>query len=213
MKASNLKSFALGFGIAISALGLYALAATLTTFKAGDVVSAQLINDNFTNLNADVAALNTKVTETAAKVTDAPGFNSTFLAASSNLSTTAESKTSITLDAPAAGFAVVTANFVWLAQPTNGFNYSARFNLSKTAGDMGSAPTGAQLSATLPTAGGDNQYFQPISMTEVFTVTSGPNTFHLNTLWTGGTVARGIQTIKLTAIYLPTRYGTGATVN
>ncbi len=47
MKASNLKSFALGFGIAISALGLYALAATLTTFKPGDVVSAQLINDNF----------------------------------------------------------------------------------------------------------------------------------------------------------------------
>jgi hypothetical protein len=51
MKASNLKSFALGFGIAISALGLYALAATLTTFKAGDVVSAQLINDNFAALN------------------------------------------------------------------------------------------------------------------------------------------------------------------
>jgi hypothetical protein len=51
MKASNLKSFALGFGIAVSTLGLYALAATLTTFKAGDVVSAQLINDNFTALN------------------------------------------------------------------------------------------------------------------------------------------------------------------
>jgi hypothetical protein len=81
MKASNLKSFALGFGIAISALGLYALAATLTTFKAGDVVSAQLINDNFTNLNTDVAAastaaatantgvttLNTKVTALEAK--------------------------------------------------------------------------------------------------------------------------------------------------
>jgi hypothetical protein len=30
MKASNLKSFALGFGIAIAALGLYALAATLS---------------------------------------------------------------------------------------------------------------------------------------------------------------------------------------
>lgn len=74
MKASNLKSFALGFGIAIAALGLYALAATLTTFKAGDVVSAQLINDNFTNLNTDVAAastaaatLNTKVTALEAK--------------------------------------------------------------------------------------------------------------------------------------------------
>jgi hypothetical protein len=80
-KPSNLKSFALGFGIAISALGLYALAATLNTFKAGDVVSAQLINDNFTNLNADVAAastaaatantgvttLNTKVTALEAK--------------------------------------------------------------------------------------------------------------------------------------------------
>ena len=47
MKASNLRAFALGFGIAITALGIYALAATLTTFKAGDVISAQLINDNF----------------------------------------------------------------------------------------------------------------------------------------------------------------------
>jgi hypothetical protein len=51
MKASNLKSFALGFGIAISALGIYALAATLTTFKAGDVVSSSKINDNFAALN------------------------------------------------------------------------------------------------------------------------------------------------------------------
>lgn len=81
MKASNLKSFALGFGIAISALGLYALAATLNTFASGDVVSSSKINENFTNLNTDVVAastaavtantgvttLNTKVTALEAK--------------------------------------------------------------------------------------------------------------------------------------------------
>ena len=51
MKASNLKSFTLGFGIAIFALGLYALAATLNTFTTGDVVSSSKINENFAALN------------------------------------------------------------------------------------------------------------------------------------------------------------------
>lgn len=59
MKPSNLKSFVLGAGIAIAALGLYALAATLNTFASGDVVSSEKINQNFANLNADITNLNT----------------------------------------------------------------------------------------------------------------------------------------------------------
>ena len=218
MKASNLKSFALGFGIAISALGLYALAATLTTFKAGDVVSAQLINDNFTNLNADVATLNTKVTETAAKVTDAPGFNKAFVFPSNldgglvGIPTTAGAITNVTLDAPAAGFVVVTVNLQFVATHTTGTGDQAVFKLSKTAGDVDNA-TDPVATARVPAANPTTAFREltiPVTLTNTFAVTKGTNTININAV--GNRAGLLMGEVSLNAVYVPTRYGTGSDV-
>jgi hypothetical protein len=214
MKASNLKSFALGFGIAIAALGIYALAATLNTFKAGDVVSAQLINDNFTNLNADIATLNTKVTETAAKVTDAPGFNSTE-GDNSNIAVPnpAASIKSVTLEAPAAGFAIVTADLNFTFAHVTGTNTTGEFSLSKTAGAAANVEN-SRIVGIGPNWPTNTEMFQPVALTEVFAVTKGANTFHLNALRSSGAAGtQAVRGVKLTVIYVSTRYGTGVTVN
>jgi hypothetical protein len=219
MKASNLKSFALGFGIAIAALGLYALAATLTTFNPGDVVSSSKINDNFTNLNADVATLNTKVSETAAKVTDAPGFNKAFVFPSNSnggnvsIPTTGGAITNVTLDAPAAGFVVVTVNLQFVATHTIGTGDEAVFKLSKTAGDVDFA-TDPVAMARVPAANPTTAFREitmPITLTNTFSVTKGTNTIHINAV--GNRAGLLMSEVSLNAVYMPTRYGTGSAVN
>ena len=215
----NLKSFVLGAGIAISALGLYALAATLTTFNAGDVVSASKINDNFANLNADIATANTGVSSLNAKFpvkasdqADEPGFNTVSAASGAALAITGTntSRVSITLAAPANGFAIVTANFNWLANHTTGTDSTADFGLEKTGGVFTGLASQQRLviNGSVPT--GFNQ--QSVALSEVFAVTQGDNTFHLNTKVLVGS-GQSIGQVKMTVLFVPTRYGTGATVN
>jgi hypothetical protein len=215
MKASNLKSFALGFGIAISALGLYALAATLNTFASGDVVSASKINDNFTNLNTDVAAVNAKFPVAAANVVDEPGFNRNyaFPGGLAGIPTTAGAITNVTLEAPAAGFAIVTATFQFVVQHTNGTQDIGSFKLSKTAGDVDAStdPIAAvSIPASYPTTAAQEVVI-PVTITNTFTVVKGTNTFNLNGLASHNGLL--INRINLTTLYVPTRYGTGSAVN
>ena len=235
LKSFNLKSFALGAGLAISALGIYAVAAALNTFASGDVVSSSKINANFAGLNADVAAVNAKFpvatadladsavstakiangAVTAAKVADEPGFNTISTAAGGALaiSGTPTSTASITLTAPAAGFAMVTANFNWLANHTTGTNSTADFSLSKTVNALGTLASAQRviIPGSQPTSSTLN-FQQSVALSEVFAVTTGDNTFFLNTQVVNG-AGQFIGQVKMTVIYLPTRYGTGATVN
>lgn len=244
-QGSKLKAFALGAGLTASALGLYALAATLNTFAPGDVVSSSKINENFTNLNTDITTLNAKFpvatanladnavatakiadgavstakiadgAVTAAKTADEPGFNRNYVFPSglAGIPTTAGAITNVTLDAPAAGFAVVTATFQFVSTHTTGTRDESVFKLSKTAGDVDGANDPIMLvivPAAYPTTGTQEAVI-PTTITNTFAVVKGANTINLN-----GKANRDgllINRVNLTAVYVPTRYGTGSTVN
>lgn len=223
MNGKNLKYFVMG--AAIVAIGLGALAVDIpNSFSSGQVISSSALNANFAALKAAVDALEANGSVTAAKVADGainaaktadePGFNtiSDLSGTFSNISTTAASKASITLAAPAAGFAVVTANFNWLANHTTGTNTGADFSLSKTAGAIGGLASFQRviIPGSQPTSNVNFQ--QSVALSEVFAVTAGNNTFHLNAQIAAG-AGQSVGQVKMTAIYLPTRYGTGAAVN
>ena len=319
MKASNLKSFAFGFGIAISALGLYALAATLNTFKAGDVVSSSKINENFANLNtgkqdrvaatcvegssirviaadgtvtcqtdnggagspfqfgatlngADGAKAGLNVSNTGgtgiqtsgdiglvAKTTgttandngvfasatnaaavalradatgggvagefngkvkvsgeitsaNAVGFNDSFDVSEQAVKAAVTELSSVTLNATAAGFATVTADFLADLAHINGQTDRADFQLSQTSasaiGGNDSARAVISIPASFPTFTAPDSLISPVSLTTTFPVVVGANTFFLNGQANSGVGTRQYSTglVKMTAIYVPKKY-------
>ena len=210
MKASNLKSFALGAGLAIAALGVYALAATLTTFASGDVVSSQKINDNFANLNADINAVNTKATQTAAKVKDAPGVAQA-KTGSIGVSSTIKELASQTLTAPGPGYVLAIASAFVCFSHKAGEETLIDFGIASVPltqtkdGTLTEAGVGAGVAA-----GG---YCQSVSVQFVFPVTAqGDKTIRAwgvdATDGVGG--APTFSRVVLSVMYFPTAYGTVA---
>jgi hypothetical protein len=69
MNKLNLKSFALGVSVAVSALGIYALAMSIpNTFSAGTSISSGQVNANFTAVKTAVDALAAKFPVSAANL-------------------------------------------------------------------------------------------------------------------------------------------------
>lgn len=233
MNGRNLKYFVMGAAIVAAGLGAFAITLP-AAFTSGEVLTAAKLNLYFdairtaidaleangsvnTSKIADGAATTAKLADgavTAAKTADEPGFNtiSAFSGTAAGLTTTATGITNITLAAPAAGFAMVTANFNWIANHNTGLPSEVDFSLSKTAGSMGNLASfqRVRIPANMPTGA---NFQQSVALSEVFTVAAGNNTFHLNAVVVGGTAAQTIGQVKMTVIYLPSRYGTGAAVN
>lgn len=230
MNGKNLKYFVMGAAIVAAGLGAFAITLP-AAFTSGEVLTAAKLNDYFTRIKnaidaleadgsvstaklADGAVTTAKLADgavNAAKTADEAGFNtiSAFPESAVAITSTPTGVTNITLSAPAAGFAVVTANFVWTANHTNTAQSVATFSLSKTAGVMGNLANRQLVS--LPAALPSGSYSQSVALSEVFTVTAGNTTFHLNAESSASGQLMGRT--KMTVIYLPTRYGTGATVN
>jgi hypothetical protein len=73
MNKLNLKSFALGVSVAISALGIYALALSIpNTFSAGTSISSGQVNANFAAVKTAVDALEAKFPVSAANLAALP---------------------------------------------------------------------------------------------------------------------------------------------
>ena len=159
-------------------------------------------------------SVNTKVTETAAKVTDAPGFNKSYVfpAGLVGIPITGGAITNVTLEAPAAGFVVVTVNLQFVTTHTTGTGDRATFKLSKTAGDV-DVSTDPVATAQVPAANPTTENAEiniPVTLTNTFAVIKGTNTININAV--GNRAGLLMHRVSLNAVYVPKRYGTGSDV-
>ena len=216
-KGIHLRSFALGTCIAISALGLYALAATLNIFKEGDVVSSSKINDNFAALNTDVAAVNAKFpvktadvadgAVNAAKTSDEPG-GAQAVSSSVGSITTADGYDvllSRAVTAPAPGFvlAIGSGEFCFTKVAAKDVGFGVAVSTAITLTDA------SEKAFVLPAAASAGEYCTPISVQKIFPVPAGEKTINFigSKFFTSNP---DVQTFDLTLslVYLPTAYGT-----
>lgn len=177
----------------------------------GTIAAADLASNSVTTLK--IADNNV----TAAKILDEPGYNYNNTGNSNTLyplTASGQSFTSVTLNAPAAGFAVVYAHADVFITHTSGTFDNVILKVSRTSGDITSPSYGTTLvriPAAWPTAA-TSDIVHGISITAVFTVTAGNNTFHLNGYRSSG-ASSSLLKPEIAVIFVPTRYGTGAELN
>jgi hypothetical protein len=96
---------------------------------------------------------------------------------------------------------------------TSGETDNIILKISKTAGDITSDfnSTAVRVDRSFPSS--QDQFYFPVSLTAVFSVTAGNNTFHLNAqerLASSSTNDDSVLKPQLTALFIPARYGSGA---
>lgn len=177
----------------------------------GTVAAADLASNSVTTVK--IADNNV----TAVKILDEPGYNYNNTGNPNTLyplTTSGQSFTSVTLNAPAAGFAVVYAYADVFITHTSGSYDNVILKVSRTSGDITTPSYGTTLvriPAAWPTTAVQD-IVQGISITAVFTVTAGNNTFHLNGYRSSG-ASSSLLKPEIAVIFIPTRYGTGAELN
>ena len=127
------------------------------------------------------------------------------------LTLTGASMTSVTLNAPRAGLAWVSARARVFITHTNGTMDNVICKLSKTSGDVNSPSYGialVRIPAINPTSAAQG-HVDTIEITRVFSVARGSNTFHLNCLESHGSGGDSILAPEVNALFVPLRYGTG----
>lgn len=119
------------------------------------------------------------------------------------LPTTLTTILSTTLDCPTAGYVMVFGTCEGIADHTSGTASQGVFGISTSATSL---PSNQDMDLALPSSLGSGRVKVPVGVERIFPVTSGMNTFHfLGRTVTGSYSADDIQ---LTAIFLPTAYGT-----
>ncbi|HSL89382.1 MAG TPA: hypothetical protein VK870_08775 [Ignavibacteriaceae bacterium] len=177
----------------------------------GTIAAADLASNSVTTLK--IADNNV----TAAKILDEPGYNYNNTGNSNNLyplTASGQSFTSVTLNAPAAGFAVVYAHAEVFITHTSGTMDNIILKVSRTSGDITTPSyglTAVRIPAAYPTSSVSG-IVHGASITAVFSVTAGNNTFHLNAYRSSG-ASSSLLKPEIAVIFVPTRYGTGAELN
>lgn len=118
------------------------------------------------------------------------------------------SLTSVTLQAPAAGFAWVTGKAEIFITHANGTTDNVICKLSKTSGDVNTPSYGTGI-VRIPSANPAGQSVDTVEMTRVFSVVAGPNTFHLNCYESSTTLNDGVLAPEIAGLFVGARYGTG----
>lgn len=197
----------------------------------GTIATADLANNSVTTakiLDGTIAATDLasnsvttiKIADnnvTAAKILDEPGYNYNNTGNSNTLyplTASGQSFTSVTLNAPAAGFAVVYAQAEVFITHTSGTMDNIILKVSRTSGDINSPSYGltvVRIPAAYPTSSVSG-IVNGASITAVFSVTAGNNTFHLNAYRSSG-ASSSLLKPEIAVIFVPTRYGTGAELN
>lgn len=209
MNGKNLKYFALG--AAIVAAGLGAMAVTIpNTFNAGDVISASGINANFTAVKTAVDALEAPNSVTTAKIaanavnkdkiSDEPGQNQAVNSGTTALDGSIQVVQAVVINAPAAGFVLVSASAEVILSHTTGTASTVQFGVSATGGFT----SDQDKTITLPTGAATGAYRQVAAAQKVFAVSAGANTFNLLAQEINGAIS--IADVTLTAIYIPSSY-------
>ncbi len=149
------------------------------------------------------------------KIVDEPGFNYTNNGQPNtliDLDGTGESVASVTLDAPADGIAVVRANTSVSVGHQIGEWENVVVKLSRTAGDVFATSSFGVGVVRIPPEWPSTSvnFVTTLPVFQIFTVTAGENTFHLNAHDSQDTGRARLLKPEIIAIYLPTRYGTGS---
>ena len=113
----------------------------------------------------------------------------------------------VTLNAPAAGYAVVHGHMTIFLQHTNGTFDNCIYKLTNSPTDAVTNDYNvgvARVPSEAPT--GTLPFCFPTSMTAVFPVSAGNNTFYLRALDSQSTGNDGVLNAQVTAVYLPGRY-------
>lgn len=211
--------------VAVAALFISstAWAGTLTipnTFTAGSPAVAADVNANFTAGKTAVDDNNTRITaNTASAATNATnitalqnskaGFAAVNMGANRNavvaVTTTEASIASLTMNAPAAGFAIITAQVgINIAHTLNTVDL-VHIKISKTTGSITGQSFGeraAKIMSKQPT----DTYWMEVSTTVVIPVVAGANLFHLNARSFIGAGAQDAYAREMVAIYVPHAY-------
>ncbi|RLL50791.1 hypothetical protein D8Y20_10930 [Mariprofundus sp. EBB-1] len=196
------------------------------TFTAGSPAVAADVNANFaagktavddnnTRITANTASAGTNTTDIAANVSNITTLQNSkagYATAVNNsgspttiiaMTTTGQAIVTLTITAPANGFAIVTGKAFSVVNHTMGTMHLVGMKISTTSGDVaaGYDLSVSQAASQQPTAG----YGKMISANAVIPVVAGANIIYLNAYAPVG-AGHNIQQPKLTAIYVPNAY-------
>lgn len=222
MNGKNLKYLVLGFTLA--ATGLYALSVgTLTTFTPGTPIMSSEVNSNFSVLRSAIEALeapigpsrlaNNAVTNSklannsvdAAKVVDEPGVVFTVNNSGGTLGafdTAPTEMQSITINAPANGFVLITGTVSLELKHTNG-NPTTAYTIINTVNT--SAAVGNAQIDSVPSSAPTGSYWHTVTVQSRLPVVPGNNTFYFMGA-RGPYNAVDYRRVRLSATFFPTSY-------
>lgn len=186
----------------------------LKTFTAGTAAKASEVNGNFNAVKTAVDDNDTAITnnfseiqKNASDIDDLgvqPGVAWTEGGGGDTIATSSAAIYSLRLNAPADGYAIVTAcgSVAWsIASSAQGM---VRLKVSETSGDTGEGD-GVQF-IRFQSGLGTGSYFFPFSTTRVFSVSKGVNTFYFNGLHQVVNGSARIDDHTFSAIYVPKSY-------
>jgi len=121
--------------------------------------------------------------------------------------------TSVTLNAPAAGYALVIGSFKLFVKHINGSQDNLIFKISTTSGDVNTPSFNTALVRVPSEWPSTASYFcTPVYLSYVFPVTAGANNFYLNGYESTTTGDDRYHSGTITAIFLPSVFGTAPVV-
>lgn len=189
------------------------------TFSAGTPAVAADVNTNFTAAKTAVDDNNTRITANTTNIAGnatnitalqsaKPGYATAVAGTNPNagitMTGTGQAIVTLTLNAPASGFAIVTGRVISLLPHTLATQSIVIIKVSATSGDVALDydVSVAQVQAPQPTG----SYVKMIAATSVIPVVAGANIIYLNGYDPQGTGLYSVLQPKLTAIYVPNAY-------
>jgi hypothetical protein len=128
------------------------------------------------------------------------GFDAQTITGSTSLTTTVTDVATITVDAPSAGFVILTGNGMFTANHTSGTADFLRVWLTTASGTTNfDNLTFHEVPSSAPTG----NYSVPLSITRIFPVVAGPNSFYMTADANSG--AGGLNRHNLTGIFSSTQ--------
>ncbi|MBC2714107.1 MAG: hypothetical protein HGJ92_02245 [Desulfobacteraceae bacterium] len=186
----------------------------LTTFSSGTPAVASEVNDNFTAVKTAVddndAAITSNYNEIIKNASDIddlaaqPGVAWKQGGSGGTIGTSTASLQSLLINAPADGYAIVTACGSVYWNITSAGQGLVRLKVSETSGDT-TEGDGVQF-IRFQSGLGTGIYFFPFSTTRVFSVSKGLNTFYLNGWHQVVNGAASVDDFNFSAIFVPTSY-------
>ena len=183
-----------------------------STALRSDAVTSEMIADGEVR-SADLASNSVN----RSKIADEPGLNygnNGQPATPMALSGTGQSFASVTLNAPSDGIALVMASASVLVNHTVGTSANIVAKISTTAGDVagifGFGTRSLRIPPEWPST--TESYVTTVPVFAVFAVEAGTTTFHLNAYDSRSTGNASVLKPEIVATFLPTRYGSGATL-